>query len=117
MCLCWGWKLPPVPETRKGKGAAPREGNRPPTLLRAGELLVQPDERLSLPLVRRAHEHPFRVRLLPVDLKARQLRRQRHAALPQGKRGDGPAGWDVREGMRAAPRSTQRPGGPPEDAD
>ncbi len=57
-------KAPADPGSQERQEGGPCKRNRPPILLR-------------LPLARGAHEHPLRVRLLPVDFQARQLRRQR----------------------------------------
>ena len=59
----------------------------------------------------------FRVRLLPVDPKGRQLGRQGHAGLPERERSDDPPGGQVSEGVLATARSTRPPAAPPEDAE
>ena len=92
-------------------------GGPPPFPLRVCDRVIQPDERLHLPLVGSGPQHPPRIALLPVDVQDRQLCRQRRAGLPRGECGDDPAGWQVRKGVLAASRSAQNSGGPPEDAD
>src|SRR3954471_2752444 len=81
---------------KRQRGRPPRKER--PRFLLLRELLKQSNDLLSLHLVRSFPEHLFRIGLPPVNPERGQLRRERHARLPEGERVDDPPGGEVDQG-------------------
>src|SRR3954471_8987615 len=92
----------------------PRRKERPRFLL-LPELPEESDDLPRLHPVRSFPEHLFRIGLPPVNPERGQLRRERHARLPEGKRVDDSHRWAVDQGEPGRAGLAQAPAVAPED--